>query len=107
MNTDRIVPASFQGARHAGEAGHPRRLWSFRSAFICVYLWFQLFGARPGWAQGSINSIFPNGAQRGTTVELKLAGEKLPETAELFVEGDGIKPLGPFAKGVGKVEVAA
>jgi len=58
-------------------------------------------------AQGAINRIFPNGAQRGTKVKLTLGGSGIPAKATLVVEGDGIRPLGEFVKGVGEVEIAS
>jgi hypothetical protein len=68
---------------------------------ICAFL------ASPAAAQGELTRVFPNGAQRGTTVALTFGGKDIPETAALLVEGDGVKPLGPFTKGAGKVEIAA
>lgn len=57
-------------------------------------------------AQGSLSRVFPNGARVGTQVTLTFEGANLPETAELVVHGGGVRPLGEFKKGVGKVEIA-
>ncbi len=40
-------------------------------------------------------------------MKLQFGGEGIPETAQLVVEGDGLRALGPFAKGEGEVEIAA
>src|SRR5690606_5409222 len=59
------------------------------------------------YAQVDLTRVSPLGARRGEKVTLTLGGEKLPETGTLVVEGAGLRPLGPFTKGVGQVEVAA
>lgn len=51
--------------------------------------------------------VFPPGGQRGTTVTLTFPGMDKAESGTLVVDGDGVRPLGPFVKGVGKVEIAA
>lgn len=62
--------------------------------------------SHPAGAQESAGRVFPNGAQRGTTVTLTFPAMAEVENATLVVDGEGVKPLGPFVKGVGKVEVA-
>lgn len=59
------------------------------------------------WAQGDLTRIYPNGARQGTRLKLTLGGENIPETADLLVDGDGIRAVGPFTKGEGEVEIAA
>lgn len=63
--------------------------------------------ASPCFAQGSIGRAFPNGGQRGTTVAVTFEGKDLPENATLLVDGAGLKGVGPFVKGAGKIEIAA
>lgn len=58
-------------------------------------------------AQGAISMIFPNGGQRGTTVELRFGRTGVSDDAAILVEGDGIVPEGPLVKGVGKVRISA
>lgn len=58
-------------------------------------------------AQGSLSRVSPNGGRAGSQVTLNFGGDKIPETATLVVHGEGIRALGPFQKGVGKIEIAA
>jgi hypothetical protein len=58
-------------------------------------------------ADGPAERVFPPGGQRGTTVTLTFPGMERVDSAALLVDGAGLKPLGPFLKGVGKVEIAA
>ncbi len=58
-------------------------------------------------AQGSLSRVSPNGGRAGSQITLNFGGDQIPETATLVVHGDGIRPLGPFQKGVGKIEIAA
>lgn len=58
-------------------------------------------------ADGSNDRFFPNGGQRGTTVSLSFPGMASVESATLVVDGLGVKPVGPFLKGAGKLEIAA
>jgi len=77
---------------------------SLGAALLAIGL--ALLGAAPAHAQGALSKAFPNGAQRGTTVDVTFAGSEVPDDAELVVDGAGLKGVGPFKKGVGKVEVA-
>ena len=52
-------------------------------------------------AESTLTRVFPNGAQRGATVDLSFGGKENPENARLVVDGAGIEPLGPFVKGAG------
>jgi hypothetical protein len=72
---------------------------------LAVFL-FVLTSCRPAMAQDGAGRVFPNGAQRGSTVTLTFPAMAEVESATLIVEGEGVKPLGPFVKGVGKVAVA-
>ena len=63
--------------------------------------------ASPCFAQGSLSRAFPNGGQQGTTVDVAFEGKDVPESATLMVEGAGIRGVGPFVKGAGKIEIAA
>lgn len=63
--------------------------------------------ASPSFAQGAISRAFPNGGQRGTTVDVAFEGKDVPENATLLVTGTGMRGVGPFVKGVGKIEIAA
>lgn len=74
-----------------------------RGAFVGLLL----LAAGPGWAQGAADRVFPPGGQRGTTVTLTFGGMTAVESGTLVVDGPGVKPLGPFVKGVGKMEIAA
>ena len=56
-------------------------------------------------AQGALSRVFPNGAQRGTRVKLTFGGS-VPAKGTLFVDGEGIRPVGEFVKGVGEIEIA-
>lgn len=58
-------------------------------------------------AQLDLTRVSPLGGRQGETVTLTLGAEKLPDTGTLVVDGEGVRPLGPFTKGVGKVEIAA
>jgi hypothetical protein len=58
------------------------------------------------WAQGADDRIFPPGGQRGTTVSLTIPAMAKEESATLLIEGEGVRALGPFVKGVGQVEIA-
>src|SRR5262249_19165381 len=40
-------------------------------------------------------------------VTLAFGGASLPETAELVVDGDGVRPVGLFTRGVGQVDIDA
>lgn len=40
-------------------------------------------------------------------MEVSFAGKDIPESATLLVDGPGLRGVGPFAKGVGKIEIAA
>lgn len=80
--------------------------WSTRLAGACCLAAALLLAPAPVFAQGALSKAFPNGAQRGTTVEVSFAGTSIPEEASLLVEGAGLKGVGPFKKGVGKIEVA-
>src|SRR5687768_1824103 len=55
-------------------------------------------------AQSATDRVFPPGGQRGTTVTLTFPAMDKTESASLVVDGEGVRPLGPFVKGVGKVE---
>jgi len=57
-------------------------------------------------APADVSRVFPNGARQGASVTLEFGGEALPDPAVLVVEGEGMRALGPFVKGVGKVEIA-
>jgi hypothetical protein len=70
-------------------------------------LLLSLLLASPCLAQGSLSRVFPNGGQRGTTVDVAFEGKDVPESATLMVEGAGVRGVGPFVKGVGKIEIAA
>ena len=59
------------------------------------------------YADGAAERVFPPGGQRGTTLTLTFPGMEKVDSATLLVDGAGLKPLGPFLKGVGKVEIAA
>jgi len=72
---------------------------------VALFLFLIVMGP-PAAAQDGAGRVFPNGAQRGTTVTLTFPAMAEVESATLVVEGEGVKPLGPFIKGVGKVEVA-
>ncbi|MFN3653154.1 MAG: hypothetical protein ACK47B_26535 [Armatimonadota bacterium] len=62
--------------------------------------------AAPAGAQSAADRLFPPGGQRGATVTLTFPAMEKVESATLVVDGEGLKPLGPFVKGVGKVEIA-
>ncbi|HTE18359.1 MAG TPA: PPC domain-containing protein [Armatimonadota bacterium] len=62
--------------------------------------------ASPARAQSDLSRVFPNGARQGAELTLTFGGASLPDEATLLVEGDGITPLGPFTKGVGKIRIA-
>jgi hypothetical protein len=69
-----------------------------------VSLWLLL---SPGSVRAQdMNRVLPAGGQRGTSVSLTFPGMAMVESAALVVDGEGVKPLGPFAKGAGKVEIA-
>jgi hypothetical protein len=75
-----------------------------------VPLWFILplaLAAGPARAQTELTRVFPIGARRGTRVTLTFAGPSLPETADLLVDGDGVRAVGQFTKGVGQVDLDA
>jgi hypothetical protein len=61
----------------------------------------------PAHAQSAAERVSPLGGQRGTTVTLTFPAMEKVESAALIVDGEGLRPLGPFVKGVGKVEIAA
>src|SRR5207253_1333196 len=77
-----------------------------RSLRLCGFLFLCLL-TNPAAAQGDLTRVFPNGARQGSRVSLTFGGEGIPDTASLLVDGDGIKPLGTFSKGVGEIEIAA
>jgi len=78
----------------------------FRAFPISALFLLVIALCRPTAAQDGAGRVFPNGAQRGTTATLTFPAMAEVESATLEVDGAGIKPLGPFVKGVGKVEVA-
>ncbi|MGV3719352.1 MAG: PPC domain-containing protein [Actinomycetota bacterium] len=61
----------------------------------------------PCQAQDGVGRVFPNGARPGETVTLTFPMMNEEPTAVLVVDGPGVKPVGPFVKGVGQVEIAA
>lgn len=65
-----------------------------------------LLYALPARAQGALSKAFPNGGRQGTTLEVTFAGADVPDEATLVVDGVGLKGVGPFKKGVGKIEIA-
>lgn len=79
-----------------------------RDAFLPALLAATVLFLTPAvQAQVDLTRLSPLGGRRGETVTLTLGAEKLPETGMLVVDGAGVRPLGPFTKGVGKVEIAA
>ncbi|HTE20701.1 MAG TPA: hypothetical protein VK689_20215, partial [Armatimonadota bacterium] len=63
--------------------------------------------ASPARAQNAADRVFPPGGQRGATVTLTFPAMEKMDSATLVVDGEGLRGLGPFVKGVGKVEIAA
>jgi hypothetical protein len=76
------------------------------SASLCLCGGIPLGLATPAWGQGGNDRVFPPGGQRGTTVTLTFPAMASVESATLLVDGPGVKPVGPFVKGVGQVELA-
>lgn len=66
-----------------------------------------LIQGQPARAQANPGHLTPLGGQAGTRLTLAFGGEGLPETAALEVLGKGIRPLGPFKKGKGEIEIEA
>ena len=72
-----------RGGGTRGECGG----WWWGSAVLVLSLVCML----PVRAQTELESVFPNGARQGTTVELKLTGKELPETGTLYVDGEAVR----------------
>lgn len=77
--------------------------WETGGWALLLFLLFWL--SSPARAQDT-NRCAPQGGQRGTTVTLTFPGMKDTPSAALLVDGPGLKPVGPFEKGVGQVEIA-
>src|SRR4051794_13313745 len=78
-----------------------------RNYWILICLIAPIVSCSPARSQfEAADHLYPAGAQRGTTVSLTFSGMADAETATLLIDGPGIRPLGPFLKGAGKVEIA-
>lgn len=82
------------------------RPWGTRLASLPL-LGLLALAASPALAQGSLSKAYPNGGRQGTSVEVTFAGADVPQEATLLVDGEGLRGVGPFKKGVGKIEIAA